>query len=225
MRSIRLAALGLAVLVVVAVGLSACATTLKPAPGAPVVEGSLGRGAIAEGAGVRLIAWAGAWRASPRSLEAVVTPVLVSVENRSQVPLRLRHSDFALVGPAGQTFAARSPFEVVGHVAEPAGWYASPRFYAGPFVVRDVRGRPFLIDPLWDDPFFYGPAFTSVELPSGDMVQLALPERVVEPHGSATGFLYFERVRKVPGVDLSARLVDDRSGQPVVTLTVPFVVD
>ena len=225
MRSIRLADLGLAALVVAAVGLSACATTLKPAPGAPVVEGSLGRGVIAEGAGVRLIAWAGAWRAWPRSLEAVVTPVLVSVENRSQVPLRLRHSDFALVGPAGQSFAAHGPFEVVGHVAEPAGWYASPGLYAGTYVVRDVRGRPFLIDPLWDDPFFYGPAFTSVELPSSDMVQLALPERVVEPHDTATGFLYFDRVRKVPRVDLTARLVDDRSGQPFVTLTVPFVVD
>ncbi len=225
MRSIRLAALGLAALVVVAVGFSGCATTLKPAPGAPVVEGSLGRGAIAEGAGVRLIAWAGAWRASPRSLEAIVTPVLVSVENGSQVPLRLRHSDFALVGPAGQSFAAHGPFEVVGHMTEPVSWYASPRLYAGTYIVRDALGRPFLIDPLWGDPFFYGPTFTTVDLPSGDMVQLALPERVVEPHGSATGFLYFDRVRKVPRVDLTARLVDDRSGQPFVTLTVPFVVD
>jgi hypothetical protein len=92
-------------------------------------------------------------------------------------------------------------------------------------VVRDVRGRPFLIDPLWGDPFFYGPMFTSVDLPSSDMVQLALPERVVEPHDTATGFLYFERVGKVPRVDLTARLVDDRRSQPFATLTVPFVVD
>jgi hypothetical protein len=225
MRSRRLAALGLAALLIVAVGLGACATTLKPAPGTPVVEGSLGRGAIAEGAGVRIIAWAGAWRAWPRSLDAVVTPVLVTVENGSQVPLRLRHSDFALVAPTGQRFAARGPFEVVGHVAEPVGWYASPQLYAGSLVVRDVRGRPFLIDPLWGDPFFYGPMFTSVDLPSSDMVQLALPERVVKPHDTATGFLYFERVGKVPRVDLTARLVDDRRGQPFATLTVPFVAD
>ena len=63
-------------------------------------------------------------------------------------------------------------------------------------------------------------------LPTGDMVQMALPERVLEPGARAEGFLYFDRVdRKAKRVDFTARLVNATSGDQIGTITIPFVVD
>ena len=205
--------------------LGACAGQLQPAPEAMLVEGR-GKGAAAQTAGVTVIARARAWQSSPSSLELVVTPILVTIENESPTPLRVRYADFALVGPEGRRFAARAPFEVQGYVADPGAGYAYPRYpYPYPYFIRDSLGRPVAFDPFWYDPFYDFGRFPSVSLPTGDMVQLALPERVVEPHGRATGFVYFERVQKVPRVDFTARLLDDRSGQPIGTVTIPFVLD
>ena len=58
-----------------------------------------------------------------------------------------------------------------------------------------------------------------------DNIQLALPERVLEPRINVSGFLYFRRLaRNVPSVDFAATLTDDRTGAPVAALTIPFVV-
>jgi hypothetical protein len=227
MRRLRspLARLGTLAMLMMLAG--ACAPQLRPAPDATLVATGHGQGAAAEAGGVRVVARAGAWRAWPTILDSVVTPVLVTIENATDVPLRVRYADFALVSAQGPRFAARAPFEIDGFVSQPAwGQYPYgpylrpyPRFYA----YRDAAGRPVLIDPFLYDPFFDLYSFVGVPLPTADMVQLALPERVLEPHGRTAGFVYFERVHKVSRVDFTVRLVDDRSGAPHATVTIPFV--
>jgi hypothetical protein len=58
------------------------------------------------------------------------------------------------------------------------------------------------------------------------MVQLALPARTVEPGARATGFLYFDRVkRKAKRVDFTARLLNATTGEQIGTVTIPFVTE
>lgn len=201
--------------------LAGCAAQLRPAPDARLVPGLPGA-ATAQADGVTLTAQAGAWRGRPPGLETYVTPVLVTVDNGSRVPVRLRYADFALVDARGRRLEARAPFEVRGAVAEPLPYYAFPR---GPFLVRDIAGRPVLVDPFWYDPFYFDfPRYRRVELPTGDMVQLALPEKVLEPGARVSGFVYFEPVERAASpLTLTVRLVDDRSGEPFATATIPFV--
>lgn len=213
-----------AVLLSVVFLLAGCAPHLHPAPEAQPVPGR-GRGAVAEGAGVRVVARASAWQAWPPHLSSVLTPVLVSVENQGTTPFRLRYEDFTLVVPDGRQFPARSPFEIEGVVLEPVLPYARPRL--GPFLVRDVFGRLVLVDPWVGDPWFedWGvPRTVAVTLPTADMVQLALPERVVEPGGRVSGFLYFPRIPRVATVTFTARLLSEPEREPLVTLTIPFLV-
>lgn len=219
----RAPAAGLLLLVLLAA--AGCAKVLAPAPGAFVVPGP-GRSALGRAADVSVVASAGAWNGFPRSLGAVVTPVLVTIDNTGSVPLRIRHEDFSLESRDGRVFGARRPFEVTGVVAEtpPAG-YALPRFGVGFGWGRSFGwsvgvGYPFFWDPFWDD-YFY-PMYVNVRLPTGDMVQKALPETVVEPQERVSGFLYFDRVRDVDQVDFVARLVDARTGAEVGVVVIPF---
>jgi hypothetical protein len=68
-------------------------------------------------------------------------------------------------------------------------------FYVAPYLRRHYPfftpfNGPFLHDPFYYDSFH--PAMKRVSLPTGDMVQKALPEGVLEPGGRITGFLYLE---------------------------------
>src|SRR2546428_1812414 len=155
-------------LLVLVVTLAGCAAELRPAPTAQVLPGP-GRPATAAAAGVRVVAQTGTWQAHPVALDGVVTPILVTVDNQSGVPLRIRHSDFALVSSDGRRFAALAPGEVHGAVANPG-----PPAYAysrGVFVARrDSGGRVILSDPFLYDPFFdYFPESTWTELPTREM--------------------------------------------------------
>jgi hypothetical protein len=212
-------------LLAVIVALAGCAAELRPAPTAQVLPGP-GRPATAEAAGVRVVAQTGIWRADPPALDTVVTPILVTVDNQSDVPLRIRHTDFDLVSGDGRRFAARAPREVYGAVVnEGPPAYAYSR---GVFMTRRDGGRSVIVlDAFPFDPFFDSfPAATWTELPTPDMIRLALPEGVLAPRTNAAGFLYFPRVpRKVSSADFTAALVADHTGAPVATLTIPFVVD
>jgi hypothetical protein len=61
------------------------------------------------------------------------------------------------------------------------------------------------------------------ELPSREMLALALPEGVLEPGQRVAGFVYFERVpRDVSVVRLTAPLVDARSGESLGVVGLPL---
>ena len=215
------------VLVVTVLG-AACATTLEPAPRAVSVSG-IGKGAVAEEAGVQITVRAQAWRGDPPDLRGVLTPLLTTIDNRTARPLRIRYDQFTLEGADGRTFAALPPFEITTAVSEPVAYAAAPLggFHVAPYLSPYYRSWPAFHGPFVHDWYYsrYQPVFQRIELPTGDMVQKALPEGVVEPGGRVSGFLYFEEVRDVERASFAAQLVDAGTGQRFGTIRIPFVVD
>jgi len=71
---------------------------------------------------------------------------------------------------------------------------------------------------------YYGQflGFGHIELPTGDMIQQAAPEGVLEPGGRISGFVYFERVFDVVRVAFVAQLVAV-GGQDLGTIQIPFM--
>ncbi|HEX6135921.1 MAG TPA: hypothetical protein VFZ24_18250 [Longimicrobiales bacterium] len=204
---------------------------LAPAPGAMPAPPGPGAGAMATEAGVTVEARAGAWRGLPENLEAESIPLLVEITNDSEHTIRLRYNDLMLVAPDGRTFRAIPPFRVEGEVAqrvdvpafEARGFRIAPylsRWYPRYTVVR----REFLFDPLYYNT--YVPQFLQIDLPTADMIQMALPEGVLDPQGRITGFVYFEDVEDldIPSVDFTVKLIDAESGNQFGTVRIPFVV-
>jgi hypothetical protein len=220
---------GVAALLLSAAAIAGCGARLAPAPGIPVVPGPV-PGAIGRSDGVQIIAYPDAWSASPETLNTIVTPILVVIDNGGTVPLRLRHEDFALVTGDGARLVALSPYEVTGFASVPASGpvvVAYPRFSFS-FGIGTYRGRRglYYADPFLYDDLYYYPISIQVPLPTAEMVQLALPERTLEPGGRATGFLYFDRVRrKARRADFTAQLVNATTGVPIGTVTIPFVTE
>jgi len=115
----------------------------------------------------------------------------------------------------GRRFVAQATSDIHSAVADPG-----PPLYAFPRG-RVIFSEPFPYDAYFDD----DPMSIWTALPTGDMIQLALPERVLEPRTNVSGFLYFPRLaRNVSSVDFTATLTDDCTGAPVAALTIPFVV-
>ena len=211
-------ALLLALLTVLA---AACATTrLVPAPGARTVASSQGEGGEGSAAGVTVRAWPQAWSGFTRSLPAVVTPFLVTIDNGGSVPIRVRHEDFALVAADGRRLDARSPYEVRGYATERLPY---PYMYAGPpLALRHRWGWGPFDDPFWGSPW-YGDPWIHVPLPTPDMVGLALAETAVPPGGRVTGFLYFDHAGRRDGeLALTAQL-QDANGERLGRVSIPFV--
>ncbi|NIS36691.1 MAG: hypothetical protein GWO04_45175 [Actinobacteria bacterium] len=210
---------------------AACAARpdLEPAPGAQPAPPGPGKGAMATSNGVTVIARSDAWTGFPERLEEV-TPVQVTIENGSGAPIRLRYSRFALVAPTGETYAAIPPFDVRGEEVEPIDRYVDG-FYVAPHLRGYYPGLPAYrgyYPAVYDYYDVYYPRFLEIELPTGDMIQKALPEGVLMPGGRITGFLYFENVdRDVPTVDFTMLLVEsvDGDGAPFGTVRIPFRVE
>jgi hypothetical protein len=207
-----------------------CQAGLMPAPEAQLVPNRR-HAAVAESHGVRIVAETDAWHGSPSDLEGLVVPLLVTIENLGPVPVRLRYDAFTLVGADGRRYPARSPFDIRGVVSEPVPYGAYPDWgdapYLGPYHPGWWAGGPWprswYYDRYW--PYYYSyPPYRRVALPTPDMVQTALPERVLQPGERVTGFLFFDGVpTRVPRADFVADLVDARTAAPFGTVAIPFV--
>lgn len=215
----------------VAASLGACALrapTLEPAPSATRAEGR-GLGAVAAQAGVRVTARVGAWAGVPSRLTRV-EPVLVTVENGSEVPLRVRYDDFSLRSEADGRLAALPPFDVDGTAFEPvagAGHAGIHGFHVARHHAGVYRHLPSWRGHWYDARHYHHdwwPVMQRLELPTGDMVQKALPEGVVEPGGRVTGFLYFQPPSgEASEITFRHDLVDARDGGELGTVELPFV--
>jgi hypothetical protein len=201
--------------------LTGCTTApVAPAPAA----GAPGRAAPAVAGGVEVVAGAEAWRGWPSDLARFVTPIHVSLVNRGAAPVRVSHDDFALIVAGGRRRAVVLPYEVRGVVYQPP----PPPLPSAGFSLEAVepagthdwvlRGPAV---PAEADPARVGEQFA---LPSPDVLDRALREGVVEPGGTASGFVYFDRLgaRAAGPVELSARLVDARTGQLLGRLLIPI---
>lgn len=210
--------------------LGACSQPeLSPAPAANAVPG-LGQGAVATEAGVRVEARTDAWSARPENLETEVTPILVRITNQSSMPLRLRYNEFHLVGPGGQSFAAIPPFSLEGEVTRPINRpaFASTGFSVAPYLGGYYPGITRFGGAFAPDPIYYGTygtRFRDLELPTDQMLELALAEGVLDPGGEVQGFLYFEEAGELANrVSFRTELVNASTGDQFGTATIPFVV-
>lgn len=231
---------------VAAASLLGCATepVLVPGPGASRPAGAP-QVALADVAGVRLWANGDAWKGTPSTLEQVLTPVQVTLENHSGRPIRIAYKDFSLLGSTGFHYAALPPFSLQGTAVSAAGQPGAvipaayhpvapiqPRFRSERFLLA----RPYLgfypgFQPWpygWEwDPFYYDRWYGSwpTPLPTKDMLEEALPEGVVEDGGRVAGFIYFQQTTsKESQVQLQFEVHDAKTGEVLGTGSVPFVV-
>jgi hypothetical protein len=208
--------------------LTGCGMTLQPAPWAHVTPGR-GEGAVAASQGVEIEARVNIWNGVPETLDQEVTPILVTVTNDSTQPIRIRYSDFKLVSSAGCSYAALPPFSIEGTALQRVDDFAYPSvgFAPAPYLSPYYPGLSPFAGPFVFDSWYYNlyyPLFAQVNLPTGDMIQKALPEGVVQPQGRLTGYLYFENVGKdTTQVNFQAEVVEALNGRQLTSITIPFV--
>lgn len=209
---------------------------LKPAPTANEVA-RLDEAAVDRVRGVKVIAQADEWP-GPLPIRNEVMPVRVVIDNRSQMPLRLRYSDFALVAADGTYYAALPLYQIEGSVREPVliGGYT-------PLADPELIYHNFMIAPLYHplyptlvaypgtfayDPFYYetyATYWTMLPLPTEAMFEWALPEGVLEAEGHLDGYLYFERIPEEHSrVTFRANLVNARNNYVFGEVRIPFIV-
>ncbi len=180
------------------VPVSACgrAPVLLPTRG---YTSAIGRSSLAveSRSGVTMTADASVWDDSPRNLASEVTPVWVTLHNASGRRLRVQYDEFSLGGASGAHYVALAPYvfrtSTTRAVFEvPNGGYFDKfqiAAYLAPFY-------PWL--PVWEGPLPCSPFVTSAawqtHLPSAGVLDRALPEGVLENRGTASGYLYFQKV-------------------------------
>ncbi|MGD8396431.1 MAG: hypothetical protein PVF43_13265 [Candidatus Eiseniibacteriota bacterium] len=189
---------------------------------------------VSEVDGVSAVIEADAWNGR-RDVVQHVTPLHVTIQNDGERPLRLRYSEVALISMDGHRYSALPPFEMTGTVDEPVATTTTPvlepafgyrGFYVAPYYHPlypsiDAYAHAFRYDPTYNR--HYTTYWRKLFLPTDYMLANALPEGVVEPGGSVSGYLYFERVD--PGarrVVFRYDLVNALEGEMFGTLTLPF---
>lgn len=179
---------------------------------------------------VAMDAWTGA-----RDVYDEVTPVEVTLENDSDVPIEVRYESMGLMSDAGDHYSAIPPFELEGEVDKRI---ATP---IPDFVPTWQRKRYYIVDtyrPIYDDdvhvwggkvyrdPTYYDHYYAywdDVEMPTPEMLAAALPEGVVETGGSVSGFVYFEEIDPDDGrLTFRMRLKDAKIGAVRGTFQLPF---
>jgi hypothetical protein len=174
-------------------------------------------------AGVQVQLEPAAWRWGELAFERTLAPVRVTVTNQGRQPVLVRYHQFVLRSTFGELLAPEPPYRVAGEPElvrldrganrgfEYAPW--SPRQYG------DAVRLP--TDPRY---FRQRDAEAPVILPFDDVMSGALPEGILQPGGTVTGFLYFPEHR--PGTDLTflADVVDAGTGRVEGTVAIPVVV-
>jgi len=193
--------------------------------------------AVASDAGVTVTVKTEAWTGTPPQLTQVI-PLQTTIDNASGRQLRLRYREFALMTDTDESaMAALPPFDIRGTESVPIGTAGTPLVvypypYYG-FMVAPYLHRYYPMFLPYDgafayDPLFYStyyPQFVRVNLPTGDVVQKALPEGVLEPGGRITGFLYFENLHDAQTAHFTADFVDASSGARFGRIDIPFRVE
>lgn len=201
---------------------------LHPAAGAKRLSGPA-IGAVASAQGVQLEAAVQTWDGAPRDLKQV-QPVLLTIHNRSERPLRVQYKAFQLVAADGTPYRALAPMAIdksaTVRVQDFSPYYATDfsGFRSAPYWGPYYGGFGGIYTGFGYDPFYYDTYdLRSIQLPTRDMLERALPEGVVDPGGSAKGYLYFEKLKHNPKeVQLQAELISARTGEQFGMVSIPF---
>jgi hypothetical protein len=186
--------------------------SLAPAPGAAAAHGV---------AGVQVELDPKAWRWG--EVDHALAPVRVTVRNRGDRPLLVRYGHFALRSAWGDQLAPLPPYETADEPEavrlDRAGTerfrYApwSPRRYGAPVAGASDRVN---FELRQEDLPAYGP--------NDQVVSRALPEGILEPGGTVTGFLYFPDQRRGTDLTFVADVVDASTGRLRGTVAIPLTV-
>ncbi len=217
-------------LVAVSAAIAGCARSyaeLTPAVGTVPASGP-GEGAVATAAGVVVSAHAQAWHFDPPDLEKKVTPILIEVANNRDRGIVIRYKDIVLADAAGDRFDVMPPYNISGKLSVPVT-IQNPYYYNG--YLYNYRYAPMYT--RYNGGYFYDPndyfrpyltVYTDVPLPTTEMVTRSLPEGVVNPGGTAGGFVYFRTFGRSDRVlTLVVNIIDEPSNTVVGTVRIPFI--
>jgi len=180
--------------------------------------------------GVEVVARTDAWQG--RSIDEHVMPLQATIRNDGNRPLKIRYESFSLVRDDGKRYNALPPFAVEGDTVVRRARLA-PAFRHSSFHVAPHYGHHFSGLSVTHHPFhhhglshsYYYDYWDSVPLPTDRMLERAIPEGVLEPGGSISGFLYFEPVAaEVQRVTFRANLVDAAQGHAFGEIQFPLLV-
>ena len=219
------------VLAALLASVGACATepALLPASG---YTSAIGRRSLAveSRSGVTVTADGSVWDGSPKKLATDVTPVWVTLQNATGRSLRVQYDEFTLRGASGATYIALAPYVLRASKSSPV--FEVPD--GGDFDKFQVAAYLAPFYPwlqVWNGPLPYGPTINSVwwraSLPTATMLDRALPEGVLENGGTASGYLYFQKVRPGEGEVTFLAGLQEPTGtlQPthqVASIDIPF---
>jgi hypothetical protein len=190
--------------------------------------------------GINIITKVNYWKGNP-DISRYVTPVYVTIDNNSGKPLKISYEQFALLSPEGQRFSALPPFGIKGTVTKPVlirnynpimepaftyhGFLIAP-FYSSIYPGLPVFDGNFYYDPLYYDNYYSYWGQIQYDLPTPEMVGIALPEGVLKNGGEISGFLYFQKINRLKGnkVDFRADLVNSKTGDNYAVIRIPFEV-
>jgi hypothetical protein len=209
---------------------------LRPQVGAiPVSEEE--NAAVTGAHGVRLVARGSSWQGRPQDLERHFTLVEIRLENHSGRSLNVQYDGFELVGQ--DHYVARQPQDLGRIITARAVRWRPPRdvygsqrssqsaFLSHPPGKFDMTYNSYNgLTPYGTLPCYTCPSmFYAAEIPSPDMLRLALREGPLEDGHAREGFLYFEEpLRLEDRVDRRVKLVDAHTGEEFGALRVPFEV-
>ncbi len=206
-----------------------CGKHWKPAPMANVLPGTKDT-AFAQVDGVRVAVNPDAWKANPSDLTEVLTPLKTTIENNSTEQLCVAYREFSLVTATGFHYSVIPPYKIEGSIARVT---VTPRFaYSGFWLspyYSSWYGPGFATwrGPWAYDPFYY-PSYEvwRQPIPTQDMLELAIPEGVLDAGGKVSGFLYFPKVDpKVKQVTFAGNLVGAKTQIEFGELEIPFVIE
>ena len=218
---------------------SSCREYVKLTPAPQALEiADMNAAAVSAIAGVSVTVQAAAWKGAT-AIKREVTPLKVTIENNSGGDIRLSYTNFALISPTGEHFAALPPYAIEGSIEEPVTAEAhpgiiSPRFYHHGFTISPYYspfydGLSVFNGPFYYDPYYYDRYYTyweEIELPTLEMLQEALPEGVIEDKGKVIGFLYFETVSPdIKRVSFRMDVTNAKDGNILGSISIPFLVN
>jgi hypothetical protein len=169
-----------------------------------------------------------AWSGDPAILPKV-TPVRVTIQNKSGNLIRVRSSEFSFVSDNGQRYSALPPYDVKGSVEKPISpGFACDHFMIAPYYsgyYPDMEACPdgFSYDQAYYDNTY--PNWAYFQLPTREMLRMALPDGVVDVGGYVSGFLYFQNIStEEQQVKFIGKLINAVNGDLMGTVSMPFKV-